>query len=300
MNPTLDRRIIDQALKDDPIGARAEWKGEFREDTAALLPPELLDDLTVPGRLELPVVKGTTYFAFGDASSGRRDSFTLAISHLDPDSGKVILDLVREAKPPFRPEEVVRDFSEILKKYNVFQIECDRHAGEWVTDSFRRNSIHVENSSLSKSEIYLAALPIFSNGSLELLDNKRLRSQFLGLERRSRSGGKDQVDNFFGHDDLANVVAGACVLASQISSYRLPAPSLGISADEVSQEERLQKEMMDWLLDRKPKKRKQEHGEIDEEALIDEVLAWETEAEIEASKNTADDVQLVQGWKDDD
>jgi hypothetical protein len=51
------------------------------------------------------------------------------------------------------------------------------------------------------------------NQSVELLDNQRLIGQFCNLERRSRTGGKDSVDHPVGlHDDVANAVAGACVL----------------------------------------------------------------------------------------
>jgi hypothetical protein len=39
-------------------------------------------------------------------------------------------------------------------------------------------------------------------------------SQFLGLERRTARGGRDSIDHApSGHDDIANCVAGALVLA---------------------------------------------------------------------------------------
>jgi hypothetical protein len=47
-----------------------------------------------------------------------------------------------------------------------------------------------------------------------LLDNKRLTTQLCGLERRTARGGKDSIDHAPGaHDDAANAVAGAIVLA---------------------------------------------------------------------------------------
>jgi len=299
MNPTLDRKIIKDALKDDPVGARAEWQAEFREDTQALLPPELVDDCIIPGRFELPVMRDTTYHGFTDPSAGRQDSFTLAIAHHDQDIGKVILDVIREARPPFRPEEVVRDFSEVLKKYGVYQIESDKFAGEWNSDAFRRNGIHLENAKKTKSEFYIEFLPLISNRSVELLDHKRLRSQLCALERRSRSGGRDQVDNFFGHDDLSNAAAGACGLASQISSYRLPPPSLGLIEPEFgSEKQKMDMEATRWLLGL-PKKKKKKPDEIDMGELEDELHAWEEEFERERVKNTDEKNDLVfikKGW----
>ena len=70
------------------------------------------------------------------------------------------------------------------------------------------------NSELTKSEIYQSFLPLCSSGQLELLDHKKMIAQLASLERKTRSGGKDLIDNFMGHDDISNVAAGACVLAS--------------------------------------------------------------------------------------
>jgi hypothetical protein len=56
-----------------------------------------------------------------------------------------------------------------------------------------------------------------------LLDNRRLISQLHGLERRTARGGKDSIDHGPGaHDDIANAVAGALVLAAgEIDSVTL-------------------------------------------------------------------------------
>jgi hypothetical protein len=45
-----------------------------------------------------------------------------------------------------------------------------------------------------------------------LLDNPRLLTQIMNLERRTARGGRDSIDHAPGsHDDLANAVAGALV-----------------------------------------------------------------------------------------
>jgi hypothetical protein len=57
-------------------------------------------------------------------------------------------------------------------------------------------------------------MPLFTSGRVRLLDNKRLTSQFAGLERRTSSIGKDKVDHGpGGSDDVANAAAGALVRA---------------------------------------------------------------------------------------
>lgn len=228
MNPTIDKKVIDQALKDDYSAAKSEWMAEFREDISSFLSLELIEAAVIPGRFELPKIENVSYFAFTDPSGGRQDSFTLAISHKEED-GKIVLDAIRETKPPFQPKDVVEEYSELLKSYGLYSVTGDRYAGEWVTSAFRDNGIVYENSERSKSQIYVEFLPPISNGSVELLDNKRLVSQLRSLERKTRSGGKDFIDNFFGHDDVANVVSASCVLASQKDRDFLLIASPGLS-----------------------------------------------------------------------
>lgn len=217
MNPTLNEGIISVAMAEDPASAQAEYMAEFRTDMESFLPLEVVEGAIVPGRFELPKIARAEYFGFADPSGGRQDGFTLGIAHCEK-KGKIILDVIRERKPPFEPEQVVAEFSQLLSVYKINRVEGDKYAGEWVTSSFRKQGIKYRPSPLSRSEIYAEFLPIIMNGSVELLDNKRLAVQLAGLERRTRSGGKDQIDHGpGGHDDLANSAAGACVLAKRTS-----------------------------------------------------------------------------------
>jgi hypothetical protein len=242
---------VDDALKKDYAAAKAEWLAEFREDIESFLPFELIEEATIPGRLELPKIEGVQYFAHTDPSGGRGDSMTLAVAHKDLNTDKIILDCLREARPPFKPQRVVGEFSKVLLSYGIRQICSDRYAGEWVSSSFRDYGIMVENSERSTSEIYRDFLPILSNRRVELLDSKRLVSQLRGLERKTRSGGKDIITHYpGGHDDVANAAAGALTMAARVGSFRLPLPSLGYIEDDETPEARLIRESTAWLLDR--------------------------------------------------
>lgn len=230
MNPSIDKQIIEDALADDPSAASAEWEAEFRADIEAFMPPEFIDAVVIPGRFELPKIEGVEYFGACDPSGGRQDSMTLAIAHKDKD-GKIVLDVSREQRPPFQPKVVVKEFSETLRAYGISEIESDRYAAEWVSEAFRDRDVEVKNSELSASEIYLSFLPLMANGTIELLDNKRLKSQLVGLERKARPGGKDMVTHCpGGHDDVANSAAGVCVMASKKESGgAFGIPDVGLS-----------------------------------------------------------------------
>ena len=98
---------------------------------------------------------------------------TMAIGHADGDA--VVLDLVREVAPPFQTDQVTADFSEIMLNYGVTTAISDRVGLGWVSKAFSDRGITLQYSTKTKSEIYLAALPLLGNGSVELLDHPRLK-----------------------------------------------------------------------------------------------------------------------------
>jgi hypothetical protein len=167
------------------------------------------------------------YFGFCDPSGGSSDSMTLGIAHVivrSVNGGKaqnfVILDALREIRPPFSPDRVVWEFSELLRAYGVSEVSGDRYAGAWVVELFSKNRISYRASEKSRSEIYLDFLPLLNAGRAELIDERRLVAQLCSLERKSSANGRDSVDHPRGsHDDLANAAAGALVLASASANY---------------------------------------------------------------------------------
>jgi hypothetical protein len=213
MNPSLDPAIVEEAYADDPEAAGAEYGALFRSDISDFVSREAVDACTAAGRIELPPMPGCRYVAFVDPSGGSADSMVLAIAH-DRD-GMAVLDLVRECRPPFSPEAVVEQFSSTLKSYRITELTGDRWGGEFVREPFRKQGITYNLSEQPKSEIYQNVLPLLNSRRVELLDLSRLHSQLCGLERRTARSGRDSIDHAPGaHDDIANSVAGALLLAA--------------------------------------------------------------------------------------
>ena len=212
MNPTVPDAFITTAYVADAAVAAAEYGAEFRSDVESFLPPEAIDATVIPNRRELPPVPAGRYVAFVDPSGGSGDSFTVAVAHRQDDRG--VLDAVREVKPPFSPAAVVEEFAGLLRRYGISRVTGDRYAGEWPPEQFRQHGIAYQPSERTKSEIYQEVLPPVKSGRVELLDHDRLKTQLLGLERRTARGGRDSIDHApGGHDDVANAAAGALVLA---------------------------------------------------------------------------------------
>ncbi len=221
-NPTLPQRVIDRAMEKDAAVAAAEYLGEFRTDVETILTRDAVEAVMVKGLLERPRVSTVSnYVGFVDPSGGSSDSFTLAVAHAD--GRDILLDCMRERKPPFSPESVVADYVNVLKSYGLSKVYGDRYGGEFCRELFRKFGITYEPSDLSKSEIYRDLLPIINSKVCSLLESERLTLQLVGLERRTSRGGRDSIDHApGGHDDLANAVAGAVVRAAvRQSTYTL-------------------------------------------------------------------------------
>ena len=225
MNPTVPQRVIDEAMEADPASAGAEYLAEFRTDVEAYIARDVVEAAVVAGRYELPRVEGAAYHAFVDPSGGSSDSMTLGIAHMEGE--RFIHDVVRERRAPFSPDDVVREFSETLKAYGIDRIHGDRYAGEWPREAFRKCGIEYRVADKTKSEIYLAMLPLLNSGRVELLDDKRLVAQLCSLERRTSRAGKDSIDHVpGGHDDVVNAVAGCVVLAADAAAVAASEPKI--------------------------------------------------------------------------
>jgi hypothetical protein len=217
LNPTFDERAIAEAFTDDPASAESEYAANFRTDVQELFSRDVLEARVVAGRLELSQQPGTTYKAFLDFAGGSgTDSATLAIAHLDPSTDRAVLDLVREVRPPFSPEQTCAEFATSIRAYTSEGV-ADRWGGQFPVEAMQKLGIRVKVSERTKSDLYRELLPLVNSGRVELLDHPRLIAQLANLERRTARGGKDSIDHGPGgtaHDDLANAVAGALVLAA--------------------------------------------------------------------------------------
>jgi hypothetical protein len=216
-NPTIDADDIDQALRDDPTGARAEYDAEFRTDVAALLDDATIEAAIDHGRpLELAPRKGVSYVAFADASAGRHDAFTFCIGHREgeKDASRFVVDVIRGRRPPFDPKTVAAEYAALAREYGCDKVIGDAYAGEWVSSAFRDAGIAYTKSELPKSGLYLEGLPHFMRGVVSMPELPILVRELRLLERRTHRSGKDSVDHGRnGSDDHANVLFGALWLA---------------------------------------------------------------------------------------
>lgn len=212
LNPTIKQSTIDRAMRADPEAARAEWLAEFRSDLSSYLDDALIDAAIVHARPpELPPREGLVYHAFVDMSGGRHDHSVLCVGHQEGE--RFVLDVLQGIAPPHDPKAVAQQFAELARSYHCRKITGDNYAGEWVAGAFKAAGIAYERSALSRSQLYLEALPHFARHAIELPDHPRLVRELRMLERQTHRSGKDSIDHpRGGSDDHANALAGCLYL----------------------------------------------------------------------------------------
>ncbi|MGO9401733.1 MAG: hypothetical protein ACLP19_28430 [Xanthobacteraceae bacterium] len=218
MNGQLPQSVIDRALAEDHLKASAEFLNVWREGVSDFVPIDVLDAATDRGVYERPRDPAVAYVAFVDCASGLgQDSFTLGIAHCEYGTNKIVLDVLRERRPPFVPSAVVTEFAALLREYGINEVISDAysfgfHQDEWVRAGFTFTLC--ENTT---SENYGSFLPLLTSGRARLLDNATLRSQLSSLERVVTPANKELIrhpQTASAHDDCATAAAGAMVHAA--------------------------------------------------------------------------------------
>ncbi len=220
MNPTVPAHEIEDAYERDPVSAAAEYGAEFRTDIESFVDREAVEACISERVLERPPLSAIRYIAAVDPAGGSgTDSFTCAVAHAEKDGegSVVVLDALRELRPPFSPESAIADIVKLLKTYGISTVCGDRWGGEFPREAFRKLGIEYLVSDRTKSDYYKDLLPLINSRRIDLLDQKRLIAQLCGLERRTARGGRDSIDHApSAHDDVINSTAIAIVRASGV------------------------------------------------------------------------------------
>src|SRR5262245_15204621 len=77
-------------------------------------------------------------------------TMTMAIAHREGDS--VVLDVLREHRPPFSPEAVCAEYASLIRNYRCSQTFGDRPAGDWVVEGFRKHQVNYEQCEHTRTD----------------------------------------------------------------------------------------------------------------------------------------------------
>jgi hypothetical protein len=218
-NPTIPQSEIDRELERDRARNTAELLAEFRSDLESFVSLEVVE-ACVGGYYEIAPARATSYHCFVDCAGGSgKDAFAMAISHKQGDN--IVIDCVREKRPPFKPSEVIEEFAPLLRTYSINKVVGDRWAGGFPPEAFQKCGVRYEPAKKVKSELYVDLLPLLNSARISLPRNDRLVAQIVSLERTvTRGSGKENIDHPRDmHDDAATACAGAAMLALSRGNY---------------------------------------------------------------------------------
>jgi len=209
--PGFSKSKLEAARLRDPAAFESEFLARFRSDLTAMYDPAVIDQAVNYDRpMELPFrAEAGDYVAFVDcAGGGGKDSYAIALGRLEGE--KIIIDVIRSRAPKFNPEDVTREYCDLLKSYGIGQVVGDKFSGDFASNCFAKFGISYVRAEKTKSECYLEAEGIFNTARVGLPNRETTISQLKALVRKVRSGGRDSVDtdSAQGHEDEANVVAG--------------------------------------------------------------------------------------------
>jgi hypothetical protein len=232
MNPSISQAMIDAAMEADAASASAEWLAQFRVDIESWIGREIVEAAIDLGVFERAPIDEVRFFGYVDPAGGSgADSMTLAVANCE--NRVLTLDALREVRPPFSPEATVAEFADLLKRYRISTVTGDRYAGSWPAEQFLKCGISYRVGERVCSDIYRDILPELNSKNVALLDNARLISQLCALERRTSRAGRDVISHPPAqHDDIANAVCGALLLAKPRAAF-MPQGSEDIGVAQV-------------------------------------------------------------------
>lgn len=172
MNPTVPQRVIDGAMERDPASASSEYGAQFRSDIADFASREAVEACVGDYFERAPLTDHQPYFAFCDPSGGSSDSFTCAIGHRE--DNHIVIDAVREMRPPFSPDAVIDEFAALVRSYGIARVCGDKYAGEFPRELFRKKGIFYVPAAAPKPDLYRDLLSHLNSGHIVLPRNDRL------------------------------------------------------------------------------------------------------------------------------
>jgi hypothetical protein len=217
LNPAFDAATIAIAEGEDPESAASEYGAAWRVAGGTLVKPERYDACVAKGvteRAPESPLGDPYYVAAVDLSGGTgHDSAALSIQHVeDADDGQpgaliCVQDVLQEWVPPFDPGVAVGEIAALVAPFAITEVVGDQFSAGFAAAEFHRHGIAYHVSERKTVECVLDSLAVINTRRVRLLDDPKLRRQFLNLRRDFASGGRPTIAETHQHDDLAAATA---------------------------------------------------------------------------------------------
>lgn len=146
----------------------------------------------------------------------RHDDFAFSIFHTTTD-GTVVQDLLRVWSPNQRggvrlePQSILSEIGSICHNWNIGVVYSDQYQLEslqQMAQEYQFSVIGKDFTGISKSKMYGSLLHLMRTNKIKLLDDSRIVSQLVLLEKKLNAMNQVRISAPQGrHDDIASVVA---------------------------------------------------------------------------------------------
>lgn len=259
MNPTIQFDFLENERRSSPESYSCEYGAEFSSIIAGFIkyPEKLEACVNRTGPTNHPTSSWLHYIAVDPSAS--QNGYALAMVHVEPreyeveDKGKlvkktklvVVLDrweVWEVSDPEFKGEEyidkeVIEDYiSGLIVKFRIGKIVYDQFESTSSVIKFKRMGLNAEKTSFSRPynmKIFSKLRNLINEGDLELFPHERGVKEVMNLEERKV--GKKQfivqapTQGEITTDDLADVLANACYVATQFEIDNGKAAVVGTS-----------------------------------------------------------------------
>ena len=213
--PTF-RRELEEEKANDPSAFASEYGAEYRLDLEDYLSQEAIGSCVVAGREALRYEPGKHHYLFVDtAGGGGQDSLAACVTRTIPIGAQVCR--LFERKPPFDAEAVCDEIAALAAEYNVTMVRGDNFSGATWASMFKQRGLTQVVEKATATVLFRNFAPCVTGKKVELLDpntgmtQERALNQLVRLEKRE--GGEKITHPQGEHDDVANALAGAVLMA---------------------------------------------------------------------------------------
>lgn len=222
MNTILPKEEFIEEWEYDQDGFDTEYRSNFADSLSNFMSPELVDLAQQNGIKFVPplATHEAKYFAAIDAAfKADRFTFTLVSVRENRITQHVIMGWEGTRKDPVKAHTVAQYIKNILKNFPVDHVAADQFAFQPLKEIFDQYGVELKEYTFTptfKKKIYFNLKKLVHSQQIDLLDHEDQVKEMKALIVEQSTTGTIRIGHPpGGHDDYADAIAVACLLATE-------------------------------------------------------------------------------------
>lgn len=221
LNPDIPESEIEDFRATYPELTEMKYDAKFAETLSMYFPSDKINGACILAGEAKPEHGQTYYCGIDQSGLAGKDRFAMAISHMEPGSKRVIVDVCRSWDSKDL-DPILDDIQTLARRYWFSKVHIDNYAKGFMENALNKIGLEV-NIRERLPVVYSNLKSLLISGRIRMIDDKELK---LGLSQTSAAYGRnntlsiDHPRNSKGHGDLADAVATSTYYASVIEEFR--------------------------------------------------------------------------------